>query len=173
MTFDLSIDFSRTSRVARQSTLLGRGGCYGNGDHADRRWRHGYRGSVERHHGVRPRDRRRALAEGITAASSSANGVALGWGKSSRSKGLEGRGRSTQRPARLWFRSLLNTPTEGVDIQPTVYGNMVFASSVPVSLRHLRGAATAAHALDQETGEVVWKFDTVDSPPGDVWAQPE
>ena len=178
-TFDSSIDSSNVASLkpAWQSALLGRGG-YGNaattpivaGDTVyiedlssgitafDRatgatRWRKEYGGFV-----IGP------------------NGVALGWGKVFAIKGLEGVvALDAATGEELWFRSLLDTPTEGVDIQPTVYGNMVFASSVPVSLHGIYegGDRGVLHALDQETGEVVWTFDTVDSPPGDVWGNPE
>jgi glucose dehydrogenase len=104
------------------------------------------------------------------------NGVALGWGKVFAIKGLEAVvALDATTGAELWSTSLLGTPTEGVDIQPTVYADMVFASSVPVSLHgiYTGGDRGVLHALDQATGAVTWKFNTVDSPPGDVWGNPD
>jgi glucose dehydrogenase len=178
-TFDSAIDASNVARLqpAWQTPLPGRG-SYGNaattpliaGDAVyiedlssvitalDRetgavRWRKDYGGLV-----IGP------------------NGVALGWGKVFAIKQLEGVvALDAATGNELWSTSLLGTPTEGVDIQPTVYANMVFASSVPVSLHgiYTGGDRGVLHALDQATGAVVWKFNTVDSPAGDVWGNPD
>lgn len=73
----------------------------------------------------------------------------------------------------LWVRDITSTPTAGVDIQPTVFGGMVFASTVPVSIDGIYqgGDRGVLHALDASTGKVRWTFDTVDSP--DVWGNPK
>jgi hypothetical protein len=65
----------------------------------------------------------------------------------------------------LWRRTLPRTPTEGVDIQPTVYADLVFASTVPVSLSgtYVGGDRGVLHGLDPATGASSWTFDTVDS----------
>lgn len=102
------------------------------------------------------------------------NGVALGWGKLFVAKGSEeiaaldaGTGEE------LWSTSIVASETDGIDIQPTVIGGLVLASTVPISVDGLfqGGDRGVIHALDAETGEVVWKFDTVAG--DDVWGNPE
>lgn len=102
------------------------------------------------------------------------NGVALGYGKVfaiRQSDSVVALDAATGEE--LWVTSVKRTRTDGIDIQPTVYGNLVFASSVPVSLNGIYsgGDRGILHALDQETGAIVWTFDTVDSP--DMWGNPE
>ncbi len=69
--------------------------------------------------------------------------------------------------------ALARAHTDGVDIQPTVYSNLVFASSVPISLEgvYCGGDRGILFALREDTGEVARTFDTVDSP--DLWGNPE
>ncbi len=101
-------------------------------------------------------------------------GVALGWGKLFAVKGTNGIvALDATTGEELWTRQLNRTRSEGVDIQPTVYGDLVFVSSVPVSLNgiYVGGDRGVLYALDQETGETVWSFDTVDSP--DLWGNPQ
>jgi len=101
-------------------------------------------------------------------------GVALGWGKIFAIRGTNGvMALDATTGEELWVRQLNRTRSEGVDIQPTVYGDMVFVSSVPVSLNgiYTGGDRGVLYALDQESGETVWSFDTVDSP--DLWGNPE
>jgi outer membrane protein assembly factor BamB len=64
-----------------------------------------------------------------------------------------------------------NTST-GVDIQPTVFDGMVFASTVPISLGGIYqgGDRGVIHALDVSTGQERWQFDTIQSP--DLWGNP-
>ncbi|HKY16434.1 MAG TPA: PQQ-binding-like beta-propeller repeat protein [Microthrixaceae bacterium] len=73
----------------------------------------------------------------------------------------------------LWAREITATPSGGVGIQPTVFDDMVLASTVPVSIGGIYqgGDRGVLHALDAATGDVRWTFDTVDSP--DVWGNPE
>jgi outer membrane protein assembly factor BamB len=54
-----------------------------------------------------------------------------------------------------------------------VVDGLVLVSTVPVSLaaQYTGGDRGVLHALDAETGEVVWSFDTVDS--DDVWGNPD
>ena len=102
------------------------------------------------------------------------NGAALGWGKVFAIRDTDSVvALDAVTGEELWVRSLERTDTDGVDIQPTVYGNLVFASSVPISLQgvYQGGDRGILHALDQETGEIVWTFDTVDSP--DLWGNRE
>lgn len=102
------------------------------------------------------------------------NGVAVGWGKVFATDGSKGIGAwDAATGAKLWSRSITRTATEGVDIQPTVWGGKVYASSVPVSLDGIYrgGDVGVLHALDEATGAVAWTFDTVDS--ADIWGNPE
>ena len=102
------------------------------------------------------------------------NGVALGYGKVFAIRKVDSVvALDAATGEELWVTSLKRTRTDGVGIQPTVYGGLVYASSVPVSLDGIYsgGDRGILHALDQETGEIVWTFDTVDSP--DLWGNPD
>ncbi len=102
------------------------------------------------------------------------NGVAVGWGKVFALQGVEGViALDAQAGTEIWRRSITQTQTDGVDIQPTVYGDRVFASSVPISLRGIYsgGDGGVLHALDEDSGEIGWTFDTIDSE--DFWGNPE
>ncbi len=72
----------------------------------------------------------------------------------------------------LWRTRLSTTKTLGVDIQPTVFDGIVFASTVPVSIAGIYkpGDRGTIYALDAATGTVRWSFDTVK---GDLWGHPE
>ncbi|MBY0277527.1 PQQ-binding-like beta-propeller repeat protein [Candidatus Binatia bacterium] len=102
------------------------------------------------------------------------NGVALGWGKVFANDGTDGIvALDATTGATLWSRKLTVTATDGVDIQPVAYGDLVFASTVPVSGEgpYRGGDRGVLYALRQDTGEVAWSFDTVDS--DDLWGNPE
>jgi len=73
----------------------------------------------------------------------------------------------------LWRTKLTTTPTLGVDIPPTVFDGLVFASTVPVSIGGIfkAGDRGTLYALDADTGAVRWSFDTVKS--DDLWSHPE
>jgi outer membrane protein assembly factor BamB len=73
----------------------------------------------------------------------------------------------------LWRTKLATTSTLGVDIQPTVFDGLVFASTVPVSVDGIftPGDRGVLYALDAATGVVRWSFDTVKG--GDLWGHPE
>jgi outer membrane protein assembly factor BamB len=75
--------------------------------------------------------------------------------------------------AELWVRDITATPTAGIDIQPTVFDGLVLVSTVPVSIGgiYAPGDRGILHALDAETGDVVWTFDTVEG--DDLWGHPE
>ena len=71
----------------------------------------------------------------------------------------------------LWVRKLTRTPTEGIDIQPTVIGDLVLVSTVPIGTGiYTGGDRGVIHALDVATGDVRWKFDTVKS--ANLWGNP-
>ena len=102
------------------------------------------------------------------------NGVALGWGKVFANDGTSGIAAvDAATGATLWSRKLTVTASDGVDIQPVAYGDLVFASTVPVSAAgaYKGGDRGVLYALRQDTGEVAWSFDTVDS--ADLWGHPD
>lgn len=72
----------------------------------------------------------------------------------------------------LWRRAIVETETTGVDIQPVAHGGLVLVSTVPVSIKgiYAPGDRGVIHALDAESGEERWTFDTV---LGDLWGHPE
>ena len=72
-----------------------------------------------------------------------------------------------------WSTQITATSTDGVSIQPTVVDGLVLAATVPVSLgeQFAAGDRGILWALDAETGEKVWTFDTVKSK--DLWGHPE
>lgn len=71
-----------------------------------------------------------------------------------------------------WSTKLVTTATEGIDIQPQVYGGLVFASTVPISLQgqYNPGDRGILYALDAKTGDIRWTFDTVKG--DDLWGDP-
>ena len=73
----------------------------------------------------------------------------------------------------LWTHGLSTTPTEGVDIQPQAVGGKVYFATVPVSIKGIYkgGDRGTLYALDAETGDQIWSFDTVKSP--DLWGNPD
>ncbi|CAN5397403.1 PQQ-binding-like beta-propeller repeat protein [soil metagenome] len=72
-----------------------------------------------------------------------------------------------------WSVELTRTPTEGIDIQPQVFGGLVYVSTVPISLegQYQGGDAGVLYALDAETGKVRWDFRTVKG--DDLWGNPD
>lgn len=107
------------------------------------------------------------------------NGVAVGWGKVfSTSSNDTITAYNKHNGEELWS-TVLRTQgkSEGITIQPLVYNRMVLVSTVPISgigggAGFYRGdAAGILYALDEETGEVVWKWSTVDSE--DIWGNRE
>jgi len=74
---------------------------------------------------------------------------------------------------RVWATDVTATDTTGIDIQPVVADDVVIVSSVPVSVNgiYIGGDRGVVTALDRETGEVRWEFDTVQG--DDLWGNPE
>lgn len=72
----------------------------------------------------------------------------------------------------VWRTKITATETVGVDIQPQTFGGLVFAASVPVSIRgiYTPGDRGVIYALDARTGKIRWQFDTVQ---GNLWGHPE
>ncbi|MCX5780482.1 MAG: PQQ-binding-like beta-propeller repeat protein [Firmicutes bacterium] len=74
----------------------------------------------------------------------------------------------------LWSVDLSNNQNIGIDIQPVVYQNMVFVSTVPGVTNenfYTGGAVGIIYALDQNTGKTLWSFNTVDT--ADIWGNPQ
>lgn len=100
------------------------------------------------------------------------NGVAVGYGKVFATKGMDEIAALDLRTGEeLWSTEITVTETDGVDIQPLVVDGLVLASTVPVSVAgQFRGGDRGVlWALDADTGERVWTFDTV---PEDLWGDP-
>jgi glucose dehydrogenase len=72
----------------------------------------------------------------------------------------------------IWDTQLTPNDTTGIDIQPVVADGLVIASTVPISVGgiYVGGDHGVVSALDAETGEVVWEFDTVED---GLWGNPE
>ena len=99
------------------------------------------------------------------------NGVAIGWGKvfgSADPFNMVGLDVNTGKE--LWRTPISAQPTTGTDIQPSLYGGLVYTSTVPGSSAgdfYSGGASGYVYALDQATGKIVWSWNTVDS--ADIW----
>jgi outer membrane protein assembly factor BamB len=102
------------------------------------------------------------------------NGVGAGWGKIYAPAGrYELVALDQQTGEELWNTNLSDRPTVSISIQPVVFGNLVYVSTVAggegVSANP-GGGKGVIYALDSGSGQVAWKFDTVDSP--DLWGDP-
>jgi outer membrane protein assembly factor BamB len=99
-------------------------------------------------------------------------GVAVGWGKvfGTSSTSVFALDESTGRE--LWSTKLTRSATDGIDVQAQIVGHMVIASTVPVSIKgyYKGGDRGYVNALDEQTGRVLWSFDTVASPT--LWGNP-
>jgi glucose dehydrogenase len=72
----------------------------------------------------------------------------------------------------VWSTRLTPNDSTGIDIQPVVADGKVFASTVPISIGgiYAPGDHGVVSALDAETGDVLWEFDTVEE---GLWGHPE
>ena len=97
------------------------------------------------------------------------NGVAVGWGRVFASVGGS---RIVAYDAacrdELWATKLSDNGRGVINIQPVVVGELVLAATSSLSIPGSRGFL---YALDAETGDVVWEFDTIESP--DLWGRPD
>ncbi len=97
-------------------------------------------------------------------------GLALGWGKIFALKGHQEVAALDLTGKELWSVRLTESKTAGLDIQILPYGGKIYVSTVPGSSNsnfYTGGEAGVIYALDQNTGKIVWGFDTVDS--ADIW----
>jgi len=102
------------------------------------------------------------------------NGPAVGWDKVFVAKDLYTIAALNSRTGEeIWATKISNVNTTGIDIQPSIYDNMVYVSTVPGTgdLFYAPGGIGGIYALDQTTGNIVWNFSTVDTP--DLWGHPE
>lgn len=102
------------------------------------------------------------------------NGPAVGWGKVFIASDLYNvTALDAGTGDEIWTARLSDVPTTGIDIQPVVYDDLVYVSTVPGTgdVFYASGGIGVIYALDAETGRVVWSFSTVDS--DDLWGHPE
>lgn len=100
------------------------------------------------------------------------SGVALGYGRLFAAKNTdEIAALDANTGQELWATRITATNTDGIDIQPTVAGGLVFAATVPISVSgfYTGGDHGVLWALDANTGSRVWTFDTV---LGNLWGNP-
>ncbi len=102
------------------------------------------------------------------------NGIGVGYGKAF---AVIGRAKVVALDAdtgrQVWSRSISLNPQDGVSIQPTPVGGLVLLSTFPGNIAEQdfpAGVRGVLQALDQRTGKLVWKFDTVK---GNLWGHPE
>jgi len=110
------------------------------------------------------------------------NGPAVGWGKVFvAGDPFSIAALNVSSGEELWSTQLINTTPlagevigEGIDIQPTVYDNFVYTSTVPGrgDVFYRGGAVGYLYALDQETGTIAWNLSTVDDPVS-IWGNPD
>lgn len=70
----------------------------------------------------------------------------------------------------IWNKTLSENQNIGIDVQLTVFGNLVYVSTVPgvSNLNFYKGGSIGViYALDTVTGATKWSFDTVDT--ADIW----
>jgi len=97
-------------------------------------------------------------------------GVAVGYGKIFAIKGHYNVTALDLKGNELWSTNLSNNQNIGIDIQPVVYGNTVYVSTVPgVSNENFyKGGSTGIiYGLNIQNGSIKWSFDTVDT--ADIW----
>jgi glucose dehydrogenase len=97
-------------------------------------------------------------------------GVAVGYGKIFAIKGHYNVVALDLKGNELWSTNLSNNQNIGIDIQPVVYGNTVYISTVPgVSNENFyKGGSTGIiYALNAQDGTIKWSFNTVDTV--DIW----
>lgn len=99
-------------------------------------------------------------------ASTGPNGVAVGYGMVYATLGDTGEVVALEAVTgkAVWRKQIGHPPGEGVDMAPIVYGGLVYVSTVPgttgLEQFYRAGDRGILYALDAQTGEVVWYFDT-------------
>ncbi len=98
------------------------------------------------------------------------SGVAVGYGKIFAAKGRYQVAALDMNGNEVWSNTISTNQNVGIDIQPAVYGNQVYISTVPgvSNVNFYKGGSTGViYALNEKTGKVDWSFNTVDS--ADIW----
>ena len=101
------------------------------------------------------------------------NGPAIGYGKVFIAKDLYNiTALNMNTGDEIWTTQISYIPTTGIDIQPIVYDGKVYVSTVPGTgdVFYAPGGIGVIYALDQETGQILWNFSTVDP---NLWGHPE
>ncbi|HVQ00452.1 MAG TPA: PQQ-binding-like beta-propeller repeat protein [Candidatus Thermoplasmatota archaeon] len=101
------------------------------------------------------------------------NGPAIGYGNIYLAKDLYNiTALNLSTGAEVWSTRISYVPTTGIDIQPIVYDDMVFISTVPGTgdVFYAPGGIGEIYALNAQTGAIRWNFSTVDS---NLWGHPE
>ncbi|MDD1773807.1 MAG: PQQ-binding-like beta-propeller repeat protein, partial [Methanomassiliicoccales archaeon] len=101
------------------------------------------------------------------------NGVAVGYGKVYAAKDLYNMtALDINTGADVWNARISNVSSTGIDIQPIVYDNLVYTSTVPGTgdIFYAPGGKGVLYALYQASGHVEWSFTTVDE---NLWGHPE
>jgi len=102
------------------------------------------------------------------------NGPAVGWGKVFVAKDLYTiAALNASTGEEIWTTRISYVNSTGIDIQPSVYDDLVYVSTVPGTgdVFYAPGGIGVIYALNQTSGTVAWNFSTVDSP--DLWGHPE
>ena len=102
------------------------------------------------------------------------NGPAVGWGKVFVAKDLYTiAALNASTGEEIWTTKISNVNSTGIDIQPSVYDDMVYVSTVPGTgdIFYAPGGIGVIYALNQNSGTIAWNFSTVDSP--SLWGHPE
>ena len=99
-------------------------------------------------------------------------GVAVGWGKVFGVTPTSLFALDEKTGTLVWSTRLTRSATDGIDVQPQVVGHEVIASTVPVSIKgiYIGGDRGFVDAVDENTGTLLWGFDTVASPT--LWGNP-
>ncbi len=98
------------------------------------------------------------------------NGVALGYGRVYGATATFAFAVDAGTGEEVWrSKELTRNGNEGIDVQAAVFDGKVFVSTVPLNVRGIyKGDGVGVlYALDADTGEEVWHFDTV---PRDLWS---
>src|SRR6266516_2692940 len=101
------------------------------------------------------------------------NGVAYGWGLLFAATDTSILALDPRTGQTVWSRVLVRNNHEGIDIAPQLYDGTVVVSTVAGNLNTVSsaGAMGIVWALDAQTGEPKWQFNTVKD--GDLWGNPE
>lgn len=109
----------------------------------------------------------------FNAATTGPNGVSIGYGKVFGGTNTDAFALDDANGNVLWRKRLIRQKSEGIDIQPLVWNNMVILSTVPgaaLSNFYGGGGKGIVYALDVSSGAQKWRFDTTT---GNLWGNPK